>query len=338
MRLRTLLLFLVITLGILHLIWYFTSTTYIDQPPPKESMIEAFHRQPFKKFDTNVHGLGIEQRDLNTKGFRIHMDILEYGKGYPTVVFVPGTGVYAQFYKEFMESLRNRGFNVIGFDPRGHGRSSGPRGDYSLNELVDDALAVVAYARERFGWNVSIAGSSQGGIVAFYAAARDETLVTAICHNMAVMDGKDNLVLSSLKLPDYAVSILERVMPIYKNFAVPLTLYLDLSKEKLKGNIDVKTYMEGDPLCVRWITVRALQSLLKTDLPQPVEEITVPVMLIHSDGDNIFPREYVEGIYDRLTCRKNYFLLKGAEHLVTTNNVPEIIDPITGWLRAITNY
>jgi len=337
-KFKTLIIFLVITLGILHLIWYFTSTTCVDQPPPKESMIEAFYRQPFKKYDTNIHGLEIEQRNLNANGFRIHMDILEYGKGYPTVVFVPGTGVYAQFYKDFLESLRNRGFNVIGFDPRGHGRSSGLRGDYTLNELVDDALAVVAYARERFGWNVSIAGSSQGGIVAFYAAARDETLVAAICHNIAVMNGRDNLVLSTLKVPEQVIPLLQKVMPIYGNFVVPLSLYLDLSQEELKGNIDAKTYMDSDPLCVRWITVRALQSLLKTDMARPVEEITVPIMLIHSDGDNIFPQDYVEGIYDRLTCQKNYFLLAKAEHLVMINNVPEIIDPVTGWLRTITNY
>ena len=44
-------------------------------------------------------------------------------------------------------------------------------------------------------------------------------------------------------------------------------------------------------------------------------KITMPIMLIHAGKDNIFPQGYVEDISNRLTCRKNYLLLKDREHL-----------------------
>jgi len=97
----------------------------------------------------------------------------------------------------------------------------------------------------------------------------------------------------------------------------------------------VATLIKEDPLAVPWITFRALNSLLRTDLAKPVEKIRVPVMLIHAEKDTIFPQAYVEGIYNRLTCKKNYLLLKDTEHMVMTNNVPELVPPLTAWLREI---
>jgi len=66
----------------------------------------------------------------------------------PVVVFIPGTSVYTLLYGEFMLKLSRAGFNVIGFDPRGHGMSEGKRGVYTLGELVDGARAVVDHAIE----------------------------------------------------------------------------------------------------------------------------------------------------------------------------------------------
>lgn len=156
-------------------------------------------------------------------------------KNASTIVFIPGTSVYTKFYIEFMYRLYLQGFNIIGFDPRGHGLSSGLRGDYTINEIVDDTLAVVKYARDRFGSKVAIIGSSQGGMVAFYAAARDNSIAAAVCHNIADLNGKDNIVLSQIRPPVFMVPVAEFMAGLYKNFAIPVSLYLDLTKEKLKA-------------------------------------------------------------------------------------------------------
>jgi esterase/lipase len=67
---------------------------------------------------------------------------------------------------------------------------------------------------------------------------------------------------------------------------------------------------------------------MHTDLAKPVEQITVPIMLIHAENDTIFPQKYVENIFNRLTCKKKYLFFKNTWHLVMTNNVDEVVPPI----------
>jgi esterase/lipase len=77
---------------------------------------------------------------------------------------------------------------------------------------------------------------------------------------------------------------------------------------------------------------------MHTDLAKPVEQITVPIMLImliHAENDTIFPQKYVESIFNRLTCKKKYLFFKNTEHLVMTNNVDEVVPPVAAWLKEV---
>ncbi len=109
-----------------------------------------------------------EQDSILSDGLRLHLDVIEIDKTRPTAVFMPGTNAYALLYGEFLTALADRGYNIVGFDPRGHGRSEGARGSYTLPELVGDMRSATEYARKRFGGPIVVAGSSQGGITAFY--------------------------------------------------------------------------------------------------------------------------------------------------------------------------
>ena len=328
---------MIFCLGIIvfHLCWYVLSRIITRRKPPDEQTIRAFHQS-----EENVFHLGaleglLEERFLEIRGGRLNLTIMAHEKGRHTLVFIPGTSVYAKLYIGFIHAMYREGFNVVSFDPRGHGKSSGPRGDYTLNGIVDDALAVCAYAKNRFEGKLAVAGSSQGGMVAFYLAARDASLAAAVCHNLADLNGKDNLVLSRLKIPAFLSPLAHASMTLYKNFAFPTALYLDLKRETLPDGRDAAGFLKKDPLAVTWITFRALDSLMKTPLAKPVEKITVPVMVVHSDRDHIFPQEYVESIYRRLNCEKEFFLLKNREHLILTNNVDEVTPTVAAWLKKI---
>jgi alpha-beta hydrolase superfamily lysophospholipase len=303
---------------------------------PDEKVIRQYQESIASRFGLDVDFSLWEEDYISANGQKLHLDVLIHRESSPTLVFIPGTATYARAYAEFMSEVHKRGFNVVGFDPRGHGRSSGLRGDYTINEIVDDTLAVVEYARQRFRGKVAIAGSSQGGIVALYAAARDDSLAGAVCHNLADLNGRDNIELSTVKIPHWLSPPARLLMRIYQGYSIPISIYLDLEKEKLSDGSDAAKHINEDPLCVSWISMRAMRSLLKTDLARPVDEITVPICLVHSAGDNIFPKEYVEGIYASLTCPKEYILLEGKDHLVMTNYVDDIIEPVSGWLRKVT--
>jgi len=321
--------------ALFHIAWYVGSNIYQNRALPDK---ESVHRQlenDRKRMNMDVDLKAMQETTIEANGFTLHLTVFPAGGKAPTLVFVPGTTAYAQVYCQFMSDMYRRGFNVVGFDPRGHGLSSGGRGDYTISGLVDDTLAVVKYARARFGGKVALAGSSQGGMVAFYAAARDDSLSAAVCHNIADLNGKDNLVLSTIRPPLFLVPAAELLMSLYGSYSLPISFYLDLTKEKFPDGTDAATLVHKDILAVSWITFRALGSLMRTGLAKPVEKIRVPILLIHADRDNIFPQSYVEGIYSRLTCPKKYLLFKNTEHLVMTNNVGEVVPPVSAWLREI---
>lgn len=326
---------LVTVLILFHAAWYVASRTILGRKIPDAKVAKESLEKNMKRIKVHIDQKSIEESYIVANGIRLHLTILARDKNAPTLVFIPGTAVYALVYIEFMYKMYQQGFNVVGFDPRGQGLSGVLRGDYTIDEQVSDTIAVVKYAKERFGGRPAIAGSSQGGMVAFYAAARDDSISAAVCHNLADLNGKDNLALSTFPMPAFIAPLMWRMMRLYQGFAIPISLYLDLTREHLTDGTDAATMLAQDPVCITWISVRAMRSIMRTDLSKPVEKIRVPIMMIHSDGDNIFPQKYVEGIYGRITSPKNYLLLKNRDHLVMTNNVDEVVPPVSAWLKKI---
>ena len=285
------------------------------------------------------HDLGyvmdrFETASIESDGVELKLYLFESSPGDPSVVFIPGTGVYAPLYGKFMSDLSDQGFNVIGYDCRGHGLSGGGGGDYTIGQLVEDTRNVVSYAIERYGERVAVAGSSQGGIVAFYTAAADSRLGCAVCHNLLAPDEPDNYRMT--RFPAVfkrliGLTPLLRFLP--GGLRVPVSLYLDLSAEPCRLMPDMKEFVRSDPMLVLSISLDALVSLTDTPLATPVEEIKVPVMVIHSELDNIFPEDYVRRVFDRLECKKKLVSLENTPHLVLIDFVDDIMPEVVSWLK-----
>lgn len=270
---------------------------------------------------------------VTSDGFRLHLDVFRAGEGDPVVVFVPGTAVYAMVYAEFMHKLSRRGFHVIGFDPRGHGRSQGLRGSYTIPELVRDTRAVIRYARERFSRDVFLVGSSQGGIVAFYTAAEEPGLRGAVCHNLADLADPATVALTRFPALSRALMPLLPLARLFPEFHVPIRCYLDLKNEETRHFGNALAFLKEAPLTLFSISLRAFASLAGTPLPCPVERIPVPVLVLHAERDNIFPLRYVQGIFERLPEPKRLHLARGRPHLLLTDWVDEMLPPVEAWFR-----
>ncbi|MDD5224900.1 MAG: alpha/beta fold hydrolase [bacterium] len=273
---------------------------------------------------------------IPSDGLKLHLTIFPGPAGVPAVVFVPGTSVYAMTYAEFMYKLSQRGFSVIGFDPRGHGLSEGKRGSYTIPELVRDTETVINYAREHYSQDVFLAGSSQGGIVAFYTAAGDHRLRGAVCHNVADLADPDSVRLTSNPtLSRVVLPLLAPLSRLWPDFPVPISLYLDLSKEKTKFYGDARKFIEQDPLALKSISLKAMASLAHTPLPVAIEKIPTPIMILHGEKDQIFPQDYVRKIYQRLPEPKRFYLAQGRPHLLLIDYVDEILPEVEKWMREM---
>ena len=72
--------------------------------------------------------------DANGSSFNCRID----GQQGPWVLLSHGLATDLSMWDELTDALKDR-FRVIRYDARGHGASAAPAGDYSLDQLVDDA-------------------------------------------------------------------------------------------------------------------------------------------------------------------------------------------------------
>jgi len=277
-----------------------------------------------------------EQNSVMSSGLMLHLDVIPVDRERPTVVFMPGTNAYAILYGEFLTALADKGYNIVGFDPRGHGRSEGSRGSYTLSELTADMRAAVAYARNRFGDPVAVAGSSQGGIAAFYLAAAGDPVAGAICHNLADLgDPASSRLTRSPALSRIMKPFIISLARIFPEFKVPMTAYINLKAEPIRNLGNSKDLLYQGPLLVPFIRLKGMASLAGDELYCPVEAVPTPVLILHGEKDVIFPQEYIEYIYNRLTCKKSLKIYPGFHHYIVFDHVDTILPDVVAWLEDI---
>ena len=264
---------------------------------------------------------------------QLHLDTIDAGPdARATVVFVPGTNAYALLYGEFLTTLADRGLNVVGLDPRGHGRSDGARGSYTLAELVEDVGAAVRWA-ERFGAPVYVAGSSQGGIAAFYYAATGAPLAGILCHNIADLDEPESA--RCMRHPRIGAAIRPHIGALARwlpELPIPMLGYLDLGSEPVRGAASAAEVLLTDPLTVPFVRLRALASLGHGPTATPAERITCPVFVLHAERDAIFPEDYVRSVFSRITSEKRMTTYAGLAHYMIVDDVAVFIDDVDAFI------
>jgi 3-oxoadipate enol-lactonase len=94
----------------------------------------------------------------------------------PVVVLSNSLGATRAMWDPQVPALAER-FRVVTYDTRGHGDSPAPEGPYTLDDLVDDVVALL----DRLGARrAHVAGVSLGGMIALRMAAREPERVDRI--------------------------------------------------------------------------------------------------------------------------------------------------------------
>jgi 3-oxoadipate enol-lactonase len=94
----------------------------------------------------------------------------------PVVVLSNSLGATRGMWDPQVPALAER-YRVVTYDARGHGRSPAPAGPYTLDDLVDDLVALL----DRLGaQRAHVAGLSLGGMTALRLAAREPQRVSRL--------------------------------------------------------------------------------------------------------------------------------------------------------------
>ncbi len=117
-------------------------------------------------------------------GTRIHYEVIGR-KSAPPVLMIQGLGADKHMWDMQRYVLATR-YRVIAHDNRGTGRSDKPFGAYSIEQMADDAIAVLDHAGVE---NAHVVGASMGGVISQVIAVlhpervRSLSLVCTSCNN-----------------------------------------------------------------------------------------------------------------------------------------------------------
>lgn len=298
--------------------------------------IDIYLRELAGKFGLEELYESSKTRYTYSDGLKISIEVFKKDAHAPTIVLIPGATMYALCYGSLIKEMYDRGYNVVAFDPRGHGKSGGERGDYTFSELIRDTQAVVTWAIDNLNNRISLLGSDQGAIVALYTAASDDRVKSIICKNIADLNDR---VFRKLEVFNSKRKILQPVVlglsGLFPNMKLPIYSYLNFKNVELKGIGPIREFMEKDPLVLRSLKAKTLTSILNYKPARTLEQFNTPIFVMQAEKDNIFPLEYTQSIFDKLSCKKRMEILPGLSHTMLTEQAEKVAPLIASWLEEI---
>lgn len=276
---------------------------------------------------------------IQPSGAPIALSIWTDGFGAPSVVFLPGTMTHPLFYEEFLDGLARAGFNVVGVHFQGHGKSPRTGRLFSFEDLVRNALDAVGYASERFGGEVLVLGSSQGGIIATALAARDRRIGAVFAHN--VLDPNMPESLRVTRFPSWvqphhkaAAGSIKAAAGVLPRLPIPVGFYLD--DRRIFGEERTREQFYSDPLSLTSYPLHFLTSLFSAETSFLEDgSIRCPVVVVASTGDRLFPFDHVREIYERIVAPDKEMLVFDLDrHLIFNECVEEVLPSVVAKLEG----
>jgi len=202
------------------------------------------------------------------------------GKPKATVVLVHGHGEHTGRYEHVAAVLTKKGYALLGFDLRGHGKSGGKRGQTpSYQALLDDIGAFLKQAGERYpDLPCFLYGHSLGGnLVLNFALRRKPDLRGVIATS------------PWLKLAFEPPAAQVRLARLMNSFAPGFTQYCKLNTKGLSHDLAVVSAYENDPLVHDFISARLFITVYESGLwaLEHSAEFPLPLLLMHGGEDPI---------------------------------------------------
>lgn len=221
--------------------------------------------------------------------------IHSFKKGIPEkgwVLLVHGLGEHIGRYEEFIGDLLKKGFGIIGFDLPGHGRSSGRRGDTSIEEVISLINNLTENIEKIF-----IFGHSLGGLVAIRYTQENPERVKALIVSAPV------LYLNVDPITKIFSNIFVRIFP-------SLTIDNRINLDYLSRNKEAVEKYAKDPLVHRKISLRLGISMVKNIeiAHKKAKVISVPTLFLIPLEDKIIPPKGSKDFFKNIEISNKYFI------------------------------
>jgi len=238
----------------------------------------------------------------------------------PVVVLSNSLGATRAMWDPQVPALAER-FRLISYDSRGHGESPAPAGPYSLDDLVDDVVALL----DRLGvQRAHVAGLSLGGMTALRLAAREPARV-------------DRLVALATSAKPDPQGFLDRAAAARSGGTAPLaptvvsrwlTPAYAAEHPDLVARLEamiVSADDEGYALCCEVVAA--------VDLREDLGRITAPTLVVSGAEDPALPPPHQQAIAEGIAGASLVSVSPGA-HLPNLEQPLEVTGALLGHLDA----
>ena len=215
-------------------------------------------------------------------GLKLHLRDWPTAPARGTVLIVHGLGEHIGRYEHVAAHLNGWGWNAVGYDHRGHGRSDGARGRIQTSDalLQDLALVIDAVRRAKPGPLVLL-GHSMGGMVAARFVA--EGLANPAPWYRPV----DALMLSSPALDIGVRGLMKSLLGVLGSLAPNLGVGNGLKPEWISRDPQVVAAYVADPLMHDRISPRLVNFFIDSGrlARERAAQWRVPTLLIFAGSD-----------------------------------------------------
>ena len=236
------------------------------------------------------------------------------GKPKAIIALIHGHGEHVGRYENVAGALTSAGYALVGYDSRGHGKSTGPRGHIpSYDALMDDIAAFVSMLGEKYpGSPLFTYGHSMGGNQVINYALRRHPKVAGV-----IATGP------WLKLAFEPPAIKVALGRFMNNIVPSFTQSNGLDTRGLSHDAEVVRLYDNDPLGHDKVSARLFVSMYDSGLwaLDHASELSLPLLLMHGGADPITSAEASRQFADKAGKNVTLRIWDGMYHEI--HNEPE---------------
>ncbi len=259
----------------------------------------------------------------------------DWGKGQP-IVFSHGWPLSADDWDAQMLFFLSRGYRVIAHDRRGHGRSTQVADGHDMDHYADDLAAVTTHLDLRNA--IHVGHSTGGGEVVHYLARHGESrvskaaIISAVPPLMLKTDANPNG-LPKKVFDDYQVALAANRAQFYHD--VPAGPFYGYNRPGAKPSPGViSNWWRQGMMGGAKAHYDGIVAFSQTDFTEDLKKINVPVLVMHSEDDQIVPYVAAGPLSAKLLKKGTMKTYKGFPHGMPTTEADTINADLLAFIQV----
>jgi non-heme chloroperoxidase len=259
----------------------------------------------------------------------------DWGSGQP-IVFSHGWPLSADDWDAQMLFFLNHGYRVIAHDRRGHGRSAQVGDGHDMDHYADDLAAVTAHLDLK---NViHIGHSTGGGEVVHYLARRGESGVAKAAILCAVPPLMVKTEANPKGLPkavfdDFQTKLAANRSQFYRDVAAGPFYGYNRPGAKASEPVIANWWRQGMMGGAK-AHYDGIVAFSQTDFTEDLKKISVPVLVMHSEDDQIVPYVAAGPLSAKLLKNGTLKTYKGFPHGMPTTEAATINADLLAFIKG----